>query len=315
MKRDNVNYLLVGIFVLAAFLAMLVLLYRITGRDTDTEPYFVRYENITGVGIGTSVTYGGYQVGQVEQITPQRDGGRTEYRLRLGIREGWEIPTDSVARIVSPGLLSENIIDIAEGQSRETLAPGGRLRGQEQVSMMSLLNSMAFELQDLSDTRIKPLLENLNQRVESIGGELDESIPRITANANALLERLSEGAAGLQALFSPENQDRVSSVLENSERVSRNLAELSDGFGEVRQELDRLLADSQEVVAENRGDIREAVTALRRSMDVVSSNIDNIVYHLEASSRNMNEFSRQIRQNPALLLGSQPPREAEGRRR
>lgn len=314
MKRDNVNYLLVGVFVLAAFFATLVVLYRITGRDTDTEPYYVRYDNITGVSVGTTVTYGGYQVGQVEQITPKRDNGRTEYRLRLGIREGWEIPADSVARIVSPGLLSENIIDIAEGDSRRVLAPGATLRGQEQVSVMSLLNSMAYELKDLADTRIKPLLENLNQRVESIGGELDESIPRLTANANALLEQLSAGAAGLQELFSEENRDRVSNVLENTERVSRNLAQLSEGFGEVRADLDRLLEGSNALLEENRGDLREAVVALRRSMEVVSSNIDSIVYHLQSSSRNMNEFSRQIRQNPGLLLGSQPPRDVEGRR-
>src|SRR5690606_12377129 len=115
MKRDNINYLLVGSFVLLAFLVLLVLLYRITGRGTDTEAYFVSYENVTGVSVGTAVTYGGYQVGRVEQITPNRDNARTEYRLRLAIREGWEIPSDSVARIVSPGLLSENIIDIAEG--------------------------------------------------------------------------------------------------------------------------------------------------------------------------------------------------------
>lgn len=301
--------------MLAAFLAMLILLYRITGRDTDTEPYFVSYANITGVSIGTSVTYGGYQVGQVEQITPIRDGGRTEYRLRLGIRAGWEIPADSIARIVSPGLLSENIVDIAEGDSSDILSPGDAIRGQEQVSMMSLLNSMAYELKDLSDTRIKPLLENLNRRIDSVGGELDESIPRLTANANALLERLSAGAAGLQALFSEENRDRVGNVLENTERMSRNMAELSERFGGMREDLDRLLAGSNEILAENRDDIREAVAALRRSMEVVSRNIDGIVYHLEASSRNMNEFSRQIRQNPGLLLGTQPPRDSEERRR
>jgi len=315
MKRDNVNYLLVGTFVLVAFFSLLVLLYRITGRDTDTEPYFVSYENITGVAVGTPVTYGGYQVGRVEQITPNRDNARTEYRLRLAIREGWAIPSDSVARIVSPGLLSENIIDIAEGSNRDMLEPGQALRGQEQVSMMSLLNSMAYELKDLSDTRIKPLLENLNRRVESIGGELGESIPRLTARADALLERLGAAAAGLQALFSQDNQDRVSDVLENSQRMSRNMAELSERFGDMRGELDRLLASSNEIVAENRGDLREAVLALRRSMEVISGNVDSIVYHLESSSRNMNEFSRQIRQNPGLLLGTQPPRDDQGRRR
>lgn len=309
MKREGINYLLVGVFVLGMFVLLLLLLYRITGRDADTDAYYVRYDNITGIGIGTMVTYGGYQVGQVEDIIPQRDAGKTHYRLQLGVRAGWQIPSDSVARIVSPGLLSENQIDIVEGASSTLLAPGDLIEGQEEISMMSLLNGMAYELQELSESSVKPLLETLNQQVRDIGNELNRSVPQITGEAAALLQRLNRSAEGLQAMFGDGNQRKISRVLDNAEKLSGNLASLSERFESVRAELDDLLRNSNTLLDENRGDVRQTVTDLRKALDTVARNIDTIVYNLESSSRNMNEFTRQIRRNPGLLLTNQPPDE------
>jgi phospholipid/cholesterol/gamma-HCH transport system substrate-binding protein len=307
MKKDNVNYLLVGSFVLVTFAALLVLLYRITGRQADTETYYVTYANISGVQVGTAVTDGGYQIGQVEAVLPVRTGGRTRYKLALAVRAGWSIPADSVARIVSPGLLSSNIIDVREGKSRTNLAPGADIGGQEEVSIMTVLNSMAYELKDLSDHSIKPLLHNLDRQVGTIGSDLGKRIPQITANANALLVRLNRGADNLNALIGERNRTHVNHLLANAETVSANLARLSTQFDSVRKQLDHLLANSNHMVVANQADIRSSIVALRTSLDTVSRNINGIVHNLNSTSRNMSEFSRQIRNNPGLLLGSTPP--------
>lgn len=311
MKQEGFNYLLVGVFVLAMFALLLTLLYRITGRADDRDAYYIYYDNITGVAEGTAVTYGGYQVGQVDEVSPVREAGATHYRLRVGVRSGWQIPQDSVARIISPGLLADNQIDIVEGRSDVMLDPGDRIPGQEEVSMMSLLNSMAYEIQTLSDGSIKPLLDNLNQQVLSLGSELSRSLPLLSADAQSLLRTLNRSAEGLQNMLGARNQDRVSRVLENAERTSANLASLSESFGAVREELDQLLRNSNEMLDENRDDVRQTVADLRKSLDTVARNIDTIVYNLESSSRNMNEFSRQIRRNPGLLLTTQPADDPE----
>ena len=48
---------------------------------------------------------------------------------------------------------------------------------------------------------------------------------------------------------------------------------------------------------------------LRYLTDSVSRHIDAINRNLEGAARNLYEFSRQIRQNPGLLLGGTPPRD------
>lgn len=311
MKRENINYLLVGIFVLVMFGLLMMVLYRITGRGADTDPYYVVYSNIAGLNIGTAVTYGGYQVGQVQEVLPQRQAGKTKYKLHLAIKEGWKIPSDSVARIVSPGLLSDNLIDIQEGGSDQFLSPGATIEGQEEISMMTLLNNMAYELQTLSQNSIQPLLDNINKQVEVIGAQLGTQIPQLSANANDLLSRLKESAEALKDLLNEENRGHVASMLRNADNLSQEMVDLSAGFGELRSDLDRLLADANDLVNENRGDVRRSMRSLRQSLDTISNNINTIVYNLEAASRNMNEFSRQIRQNPGLLMSSPSPASGE----
>jgi phospholipid/cholesterol/gamma-HCH transport system substrate-binding protein len=65
------------------------------------------------------------------------------------------------------------------------------------------------------------------------------------------------------------------------------------------------------MVSDNRGKIDDTLTDVRLIANSVARNIDSINHHLDGASRNMYEFTRQIRANPGLLLsGTSPPDEA-----
>ena len=115
MKQEHINYFAVGVFVLASLLVLMVVMYRITGRSTNVDEYFVELHNVSGIRTGSPVTYAGYQIGQLANIEPVRGQGTTVYRLQLLIKAGWTIPVDSRATIVTPGLLAEKQLDISEG--------------------------------------------------------------------------------------------------------------------------------------------------------------------------------------------------------
>ena len=97
MRRDNINYFLVGLFTLVSLAVLLVALYKITGRVGQAEPYHVYFHNIAGLGKGTHVTYEGYQIGYVERLVPEQDRntGAPDYR------------PDGVVRVLGAGELSE----------------------------------------------------------------------------------------------------------------------------------------------------------------------------------------------------------------
>jgi phospholipid/cholesterol/gamma-HCH transport system substrate-binding protein len=306
MKQDHINYLVVGIFTLSMLAALLVVLYRLTGREADAETYITYYRNITGLDIGSTVTYGGYQVGQVDGIHPEQTNGKTRYKLELAIKSGWKIPDNSVARIVSPGMLADNLIDIKEGNSTKYLAPGQEIKGQEEASIMSVLNSVAYEIKDISDNSIKPLMDNLNRHVGDIGSELGKKLPEITKNVDRLLGLLGDSAGQLKEMLGDENKTHVNNIVKNADEFSSRLLTLSHDFNDTRDMIEDLLKKSSDTVVENRKDLRDSVTALRTSLLTISQNINTIIYNLETTSRNMNEFSRQVRENPGLLLGGSP---------
>ncbi|MGD8743061.1 MAG: MlaD family protein, partial [Granulosicoccaceae bacterium] len=89
MKHENINYLVVGSFVLAVLVAFIVVLGLITGRDGDTENYHAYYNSVAGLKYGTIVSYEGYQLGQVENVEPVQDKGKTRYKVTFSVQSGW----------------------------------------------------------------------------------------------------------------------------------------------------------------------------------------------------------------------------------
>jgi phospholipid/cholesterol/gamma-HCH transport system substrate-binding protein len=311
MRRDTINYLVVGIFVLTMFVLLLIVLYQITGRSGPTEHYFVSYGNVEGIKYGTPVLYEGYQVGQVELVEPVRSGAGTQFRLTLAVREGWQIPSDSIARVVKSGLLSAVAIDIKEGTADTPLTPGSEIRGEEAADLFGAMADVASDLRALSRESIRPLLDNINQQVTVLSGDLQsltrESLrPLLDQDMKKLLDRLNHSADQLAEILSEDNRGNIDRILANLENASGSLDQLLVRIEESRTNLDKILNDVNTVVTSNQDDIRSAVTDLRKSLHTVSQHIEAVSHHMEGSSRNMHEFTRQIRENPSVLLRGTP---------
>lgn len=281
MKKDNINYLAVGVFVLVMLVLLLAMLYRVTGQQADADDYYAHFDKITGLKKGTAVTYGGYVLGHVAGIEPINENGRTRYRLQLQLQGGWKIPDDSHAQIIMPGVIADRQVEITEGLSKNYLAPGATLNSREMVDMMTLVNS--------------------------IGSELETSLPQLMNDASQLVKKLDDSASKLAAMLTDTNRQHVSNMFRNADEASQNLAKLTKGFDRINSQLDIILQDAGKLVSDNDAGIRQSVEDLRKTIESVSTNMDSIMYNLDASGRNMNEFSRQLRNNPGVILGNKPP--------
>lgn len=297
MKRDTVNYVLVGAVVAAGLVLLLVALALITGRSGASSDYFVRYRNVTGLRYGAPVFYEGYRIGEVGGIEPERNAEGTRYRVTLSVRRDWTIPKDSVAQLQSSGLLADMSVGIREGRSGEVLAIGAELAGAENADVFAAVGELAAQVGVLTRDKLTPLVGLLSQRVDSITGTLDQATPEILAQANTLLGRLNEASGALDDLLKPQNRAAVAGILGNVHGLSTELRE-------TRKALDATVGQIAEMAAENRGNVRNAVTDLATVMASLSSRMEVITHHLESATRNLDEFSREIRRNPGQLLRS-----------
>ncbi len=304
MKRDNVNYLLVGTFVLAMGAVLLYSLYRITGHTAKGELYHTHFTNVAGIKNGTVVTFEGFEVGNVVQVEPVARDNRTAYRVTLNFRKPLKLPKDSRAMIATPGLLAAPLVEIKEGRSNESIAPGGEIAGVTGGNLMESVASLAADLGQLTETGVKPLLAQVNKRVETIGGSLEQTLPAAMGDLKSTLARLNSAAGRVEALFSAENQQHWNGVLKNANATSADLMKLSRQLHDVRAEVEGLVKDTRTVVGSSG---QELQLSLRRA--------DSLLYQLESAGRNLNEFSRSIRENPAALIQNKPPVDAAGETR
>lgn len=295
MKRDTINYTLVGAVVVGALALLLVGLALITGRGIATDDYVVHYRNVTGLRYGAPVFYQGYRIGQVGKVTPQRNAEGTRYKVTLAIRHDWPIPQDSPARLQSSGLLADVSIGIREGASPQMLKPGGELKGEEGADIFAAMNELAGQVSELTRTQISPLIQTLSKRVDSITGTLDRSAPLIMDQTRALLDRMNRASDALNDVLKPENRAVVGAILGQVKGLSTELRK-------TRETLDQALGDLAGIAKENRPDVRRSVQDLGSVMEALSSRMDVITHHLESSSRNLDEFSREIRKSPNRLI-------------
>jgi len=397
MNSDRINYIIVGGFVILMLTGIVVSVAALSGRTGANDTYYTRYEDVTGLKFGSQVLYMGFPVGQVEKITPELESGALVFRLELALTDqfkDWQVPSDSIARMKSAGLLSAMAIDIRAGESHTWLQPDDLVPSQPATDVFAAISDTANALKRLTETRLEPMLTNLDEYIDSIGqilvndggatmrnlrvfskiladrgpelidevvslsaslkltsdnlakvlspenaAKLDSVIDNVLAASVSLALMSAEAREDVRQLLGPESQKRISTMVDNfslasanvatmsqtmDERVreiltpettkkmqnaldnvalaANNIAGLSSDLHSTRRRLDRLLTGLNAIAEENRPELRETVADLRYTFRVLSQRVDAITYNLEGASRNLSEFSRTIRKNPAVLL-------------
>jgi phospholipid/cholesterol/gamma-HCH transport system substrate-binding protein len=327
MRKHDLNYAAVGGFIAAMVLAAVVSGALFAGRVGARDSYFTVLDNVADVNFGTQVRYDGYPVGQVEEIAPLAEGARMRFRVELSVEEGWRIPIDSVARIGSTSFLAAKTIDIASGRSETAIPGGAKIPGGAPSDVFAAMAGAAAEFGDLSRDSVRPLFGRVADLVERTGRTFDDDLPRLLGTLNSLAQaiegrapelvdqvaglitRLDTSAAALQQVLSSENATAVGQLVDNAEEGSRNLAVASRQLTKSMTEIDRLVANLGGLVDDSRDDVDLSLKDVRYTLGAMARNIDTLVHNLEGATRNMNEFSRLIRQNPGLLLNGTPRQE------
>lgn len=129
MQRTVMD-LWVGAFVLAGIAALVVLAFKVgnisTYNTTETYRLYAYFSNIGGLKPTAPVRSAGVLVGRVASIT--LDTERYEAKVELDIDKRYRFPQDTLANILTSGLLGEQYIGLFPGSDEEMLAEGGQIK-------------------------------------------------------------------------------------------------------------------------------------------------------------------------------------------
>ena len=121
--------------------------------------------------------------------------------------------------------------------------------------------------------------------------------------------KVDDSASSLQQILGPKNRDEIERFLGQINDVAANLNGLVTRIEGTRQTMNGVLEglgglviDNRENLASTLEGVDKSVHEMHRSLEAVNAHLDTILYHVEGSARQLHEFSRAIRENPARLL-------------
>jgi phospholipid/cholesterol/gamma-HCH transport system substrate-binding protein len=288
LRDDRRNYVVTGLFVLAMIAALLVWISVLSGFTGGADRYTTRFASVMGLSDGTQVLFEGYRVGIIDGIAPTGEG---DFRVSMSVEPGWSIPADSVVRLASSGLLAAVVLNIERGEAAELLAPGDEIRSEPPSDVFASVGALADELSILVREEVGPLVASVGERAPEIMEKLDH-----------FSTELDRAAGELAHIVSEESHGRIGRILQNLDESSDGLRSLVDGLSGSRERMDSVLAAVDGLVEQGAPDLEAALADLRVTLEALARRSDAITHHLEATTRNFNEFSDDIRRDPSLIL-------------
>lgn len=147
MNRSTID-LWVGIFVVIGIGAIIFLSLRVGNLlTTSNSPGYhleAAFDNIGGLKVRAPVKAAGVLVGRVERI--RLDPQSYQALVTLRIDKGYQFSRDTIASILTSGLLGEVYIGLDSGGDTQMLADGARIgKTQSAVVLEKLIGQFLFD--------------------------------------------------------------------------------------------------------------------------------------------------------------------------
>ena len=102
-----------------------------------------QFDSVSGIHDGSDVRIGGVKVGTI--VSETLDPNTFLANVRISIENAYKLPDDTVAKIVSSGLLGDKFLALVPGGSEQTIPPGGRIKfTQSPINIEDLVGQLMF---------------------------------------------------------------------------------------------------------------------------------------------------------------------------
>jgi phospholipid/cholesterol/gamma-HCH transport system substrate-binding protein len=312
-KRDQV---FVGLFVIVAAAVLIGMVFAISGAFGRTAKIYHAYFPFAGgLEQGATVRYaGGPKVGRVEKlaIDPKNPA---QIDVVFTVQTDLPVKTDSHTKIMSMSPLGDNHLEIFPGSAQTALAPPGSLLPSDPYLDF---NALTYQINDLAP-QAKQLMQSLNDRATELKVTVDRVNDLLSAQNRA---NLSATLADTRGLIE-DNRKQITSTIQHLDAASQKVEPLLQDLHKTSDEANKALTHIDELLGENRADVRQAVTELRKSLttltditsridqtlDVNSENIDELLDNFRRVSMNLKEFTDTIKKRPYTLIRATNPTE------
>lgn len=282
-----------AILVISGIALFIYLFSFLMGEDIfeNSQTYYTEFE-YNALSSASPVTIKGNKIGKIEDIIYDFETGKT--RVSFSVNPKLKFSKNSKIRLYQTGLMGGNALAIIDAEDGELAKPGDFIESEVKPGLISALEKDFSKVSDDLDNTIRSadtLMTNLNALVID---ESEEGLKKTIAELNSTLKSFKNLSYSIQGVIK-DNDERIASVIENFEKTSKDLSELSAELKEVDlsktvENLNKTLTGIQDVMASidnNEGTLGKLL------------NDDGLYNNLEAASKEMQLLLLDIKLHPA----------------
>ena len=297
-----------GIFIVVFSVLMIIFLVLVAGSKImeKRDIYHIRYENtsVSGLQIGGPVKYRGIGIGRVDDITIDTEDV-TNIIVTVSVKAGTPIKEDMRASLIPIGITGLLQVEITGGSKEasflktKSFLPAGvstfeSISGKAEIiseKLERLLNNLGQITGEPNRTKFNNIIAN----VDSILKVNKEPLSQIVSNLDRTLFELAIITKDIKEIMNEFNKivqsGQLKSISDNTERITGQIAEvdISGLLHELQVTIEQANITMSHIDAthlESRQDILDTIEALKETIEY------------------LNDFSRQISDDPSLLIRS-----------
>jgi phospholipid/cholesterol/gamma-HCH transport system substrate-binding protein len=250
-KQLTWSELRVGLFVLVGLLILAVAIFYVTGAGVWGPKYRINtfLPEVAGLATGAPVRLDGVEIGNVERITlvPREHGKapdksrNVEVGMRLDKKYQNDILTDSMATLVTEGLLGNRYVNIERGYTGVPLKDGQAVPGGQEKSMTEVVERSADVLANLKDlsAQIQAIVVDVKAGKGTLGKLLTDEqaynhLNSILAKGDQIASTVQSGQGTLGRLvMKNEMADKVDTTVDQINTILADLRAQKGTLGKL----------------------------------------------------------------------------------
>jgi phospholipid/cholesterol/gamma-HCH transport system substrate-binding protein len=287
----------------AIAITILILGYSfLRGNDvfSSSNKFYAIYKSVDGLSVSKPVLVNGFPIGRVSNMKLLPDG-RTIVEFK--IEQRYNIPSNTLAKLVSADLLGSKVIVFEYGNSNTYAEDKDTLRANIQGSLAQSLQPIQTKAENLI-TKLDSSLASVNR---ILNPEFQRNVDRSFLSIANSLQTLEGTTKKIDELIGSQTT-HINSILSNTEAVSANLKVSSEHLTGITANFDKISNDiASSNIKQTLENANKAMAGLQTTISKINSdkgslgmllNDDKLYKNLNDASGNLNNLFIDIKTHP-----------------
>ncbi len=282
-----------AILVLSGILLFIYLFSYLKGEDLFSDKVAFHTEfDFNALSTSSSVTVKGNTIGKVETIEYDFDTGKT--KVYFSVNPKLKFSKNSKIRLYETGIMGGNALAIIDANDGVYAEKGDFIASEVQPGLISSLKENFSGLSTNLDGTLRSadtLMTNINTLVAD---QSEDGLKATIAELNSTLKSFKNLSYSVQKVVN-DNDEKIASVLDSFDKISTELAKLSDEIKEAQ--IGKTIKDLDEALV-NMNQLLKGIDSGTGTIGKLLKD-EKLYDNLESASKEMEELLRDIKLHPA----------------